>query len=108
MSRTRLERETTITFNEAEGDAIVWSASPVFQRRMEKRGHRFTRQQSGGRWYKVKKTLVSIRSDKRSQAGPRKGRFLLPGHGKNEVLATSDASDGERDTPPSNPTGALR
>jgi predicted secreted protein len=38
MSRNRLERETTITFNEAEDTATVWTASPVVHRRLAKRG----------------------------------------------------------------------
>ena len=36
MSDLKLERETTIVFNEAEDEAMVWSASPSFHRKMQK------------------------------------------------------------------------
>ena len=34
MPTPRIERETILTFNEEEDDAMVWSASPMFQRHM--------------------------------------------------------------------------
>jgi hypothetical protein len=38
MARLKLEQETTITFNEAEGQVLVYSASPRFQRKMTQQG----------------------------------------------------------------------
>jgi hypothetical protein len=38
MSRILIERETTIIYNEAEDHALLWSASPIFRRRMQKLG----------------------------------------------------------------------
>ena len=32
----RIERETALSFNEEEETALIWSASPLFQRKMER------------------------------------------------------------------------
>lgn len=68
MSTPRIERETTIVFNEEEGHALVWSASPVFQRRIEKLGVPAYKTESRGeagvaesRYYKIPKPWVKIR-----------------------------------------------
>lgn len=38
MPTPRIEMETTIVFNQEEDVAMVWSASPIFQRKMERIG----------------------------------------------------------------------
>jgi hypothetical protein len=68
MSTPRIERETIITFNEEEDEAMIWSASPTFQRKIERRGFTHyrasTRDGDGGvesRYYRVPKRFVSVR-----------------------------------------------
>lgn len=60
------EQETTIVFNQAEGEALIWSAAPPFQRRMKKLG--VEPYQRAGRergqescWYRVPKTWIRVR-----------------------------------------------
>lgn len=64
MATPRIEQETTITWNEGEGDALVWSASPVFQRRMAKLGIQpyqvGQRDGEESRAYRIPKKLVRI------------------------------------------------
>jgi len=60
------ERETTIVFNEAEPKAYVWSASPLFQRKMKKCGIESHKEAEGERgrtscWYLVPKTWVKVK-----------------------------------------------
>ena len=60
------ERETTIVYNEAEDEAQIWSASPSFQRRMEKMGVTPTRTAERERgnvsaWYTVPRKWVVVR-----------------------------------------------
>lgn len=62
----RLERETTIVFNEAEDLASVWSASPVFQRRMARLGVQPSESAARERgivscWYNVPRSWIRIR-----------------------------------------------
>lgn len=61
MSRIRLERETTITFNEAESEAMVWSASQPVLRRLKKMGFEPYRNDGEGKSFKLPKKLISIR-----------------------------------------------
>ena len=63
--RIKLERETTLTFNEQEPDAFVWSASKPFIRKMAKRGYLPTKSEEDGKghlsyWYKIPKTAIVI------------------------------------------------
>jgi hypothetical protein len=65
MSDLQYERETTIVFNEEENEAMVWSASPSFQRRMRKLGvepYKTAQRERGEQscWYKVPKTWVKL------------------------------------------------
>ena len=70
MARIRSEPETTTTFNEADADALVWSASPRVHRRMEKRGSAPYKIEKGSpgaeeseqsRWYRIPKEWLPIR-----------------------------------------------
>ncbi len=60
------ERETTIVFNEAEDKARVWSASPIFHRRMAKYGILPTKTSERERgeqscWYEVPRSWVKVK-----------------------------------------------
>lgn len=68
MPTPRIERETTITYNEEEDEAMVWSASRIFQRKMERLGikhYKAGKRDGAGvdesRYYKVPKGWVKIR-----------------------------------------------
>lgn len=68
MPRPRIERETTVCYNEEEDNALIWSASPVFQRKMERLGVEHcksaSRPEAGveeSRCYRVPKGWVKIR-----------------------------------------------
>jgi hypothetical protein len=56
-----LEKETTITFNDDDLDAIIWSASPTFWNRMARRGFVPTQQTRHSRSYRIPKKLLAIR-----------------------------------------------
>lgn len=61
-----IERETTVTYNAEEDVACVWSADPVFQRRMEKLGVEPCRVDRRGehgesRSYRVPKKWVKVK-----------------------------------------------
>ena len=68
------ERGTTIIFNEGESVAMVWSASPVFQRKMASLGVDPYRQEARAKgkreeksyWYMVPKRWVKISPPRRS------------------------------------------
>lgn len=68
MRTPLIERETVISWNEEEPDAHVWSASPLFQRKMERMGlepyKTDLRGEAGiieSRYYRVPKRLVGVR-----------------------------------------------
>jgi hypothetical protein len=67
MSRIAEERETTITFNEESDEALVWSAAPVFQRKMAKMGFAPTATADDGNggfshWYRIPKSQVVMKA----------------------------------------------
>ena len=61
MSEIMIERETIINFNDAEPDALIWSASPIFWRRIEKLGVSAYDSNSHSRSYRIPKGWVKIR-----------------------------------------------
>lgn len=61
------EQETTITFNQAEADAMVWSAAPTFQRRMKKLGiepYQRTPRERGQEscWYRIPRGWIRVKA----------------------------------------------
>ena len=68
---SRLENETAITFNEEEPHAVVWSASPLFQRHMQRTGVEpykiDARVDSQSCWYRVPKEWVRVRPPRKVQ-----------------------------------------
>jgi hypothetical protein len=79
MEDLRYEQETviesddaTIRFNQAESIAYVWSASPIFQRKMKKLGVEPTKTAPRERgwlsaWYEIPKIWVRIAKVKKRQ-----------------------------------------
>jgi hypothetical protein len=65
--RTRLERETSIIFNDAEGTASIWTFSPSVQSRLSSLGHRPNGANVAGP-YILEKSLITIRRAKRKSA----------------------------------------
>ena len=69
----RSERETTITFNEADSSAHVWTASEPVYRRLKKQGYEPVEDSERSALFKVPKKRVNIRkpittSDKQLRA----------------------------------------
>lgn len=62
---TKIEQETSITYNAEEEHAIVCAHYPKDQRRIERMGFTPFRKTSDGRWYQVPKRCISIRRPKR-------------------------------------------
>jgi hypothetical protein len=60
MAYTRLERETTIVYNEQQKTAVIWSASSVLQRRMEKLDVKPQKKLGEGCWYEVPKSWIKV------------------------------------------------
>lgn len=66
LSDLKVEQETTIVFNEAEELAVIWSASPSFQRKMTKAGITPTKTAPRERgaisaWYEVPRKWVRVK-----------------------------------------------
>ena len=75
ISDLKIERETTIVFNEAEDAAMIWSASPRFQRAMGKIGvepYKTAGRERGEQscWYKVPREWIHVRKPKQRQLSP--------------------------------------
>ena len=93
MSRIAEERETVITFNDEQGEALVWSASPAFHRKMVRLGVEPYKTADDGHWYKVPKTWIKVRppthrqlSDEQRAALSERARQNLARH----VIGSSD------------------
>ena len=66
LADIQYERETTITFNDGEDEAAIWSAQPKFQRKMGKLGVSVLKSSSGDRgrvshWYRVPKSWIKVK-----------------------------------------------
>jgi len=57
----RLERETTITFNEVEDTASIWTASEPMYRKLKKLGFYPVEDRDRSASFKIPKKCVSIR-----------------------------------------------
>jgi hypothetical protein len=90
MRRTKLERESTVLFNDAESDALLWTASPIQVRRWTKIGLTVTPR--GGGWQAiVPKRCVRIRSPFINRVPSDKQTAALLGHRKAVADAKSTA-----------------
>ncbi len=59
----RLERETTITFNEVEDTASIWTASAVTYRRLRKMGYSPTQDRDRSANFEIPKKRVVLTRD---------------------------------------------
>jgi len=59
----RQERETTITFNEVEGTASIWTASAVTYRRLRKMGYSPTQDRDRSANFEIPKKRVVLTRD---------------------------------------------
>lgn len=78
--RMRIEKETTITFNEEESHAIVWSASDMTERKMSALGLEGEKYGGGMRW-SIPKGWVKFRkpmelSESQKQSLKERGKAL--------------------------------
>lgn len=60
MKRTRYEQETSITFNNEEAEAILWTCQPVMLRKFAKLGIKPMRDDGEGKAFKIPKKWVKI------------------------------------------------
>ena len=60
----RQERETTITFNEVEGTASIWTASEPMYRKLKKLGFYPVEDRDRSATFKIPKKCVSVRKPK--------------------------------------------
>lgn len=79
MRRTKLERETTIVYNDAENEAQLWTASPVQAQRWARLGLTVT--EKGGGWLAtVPKRCVRVRNPLKRKVLSDKHKAALLGH----------------------------
>lgn len=72
---SRIEQETTITFNAAENTAIVTSFHPSSIAKLIKLGHTVDRNIGRGRVFIIPKRCVSFRKPQKRLVQPNSGRF---------------------------------
>ena len=65
--RTRLERETSIIFNDEEDTASVWTFSPIVQKALWRKGWRPKADNHAGP-YIVPKSTITIRANRPKRA----------------------------------------
>lgn len=64
MNITRLEQETIVNFNAAEDTASVYTADPVYMRKLDKlcerepASYKLVKRDKDGKWYEMPKRLV--------------------------------------------------
>lgn len=64
MKRTRYEQETTITWNELEDHALLWSCQPAMLRKMAKLKAEIYRNDEQWNVFKIPKSWVTVRKPK--------------------------------------------
>lgn len=95
-SRSRIEQETTITFNAQESEVILWTAWPPMQRKMKKFNIQPYRQEGDGKWYKITKNMISFRNPLRKRVLTEEQRKTMSEHGKR--LSQRNFQSGTRET----------
>lgn len=60
-SRSRIEQETTVCFNQAEDDALIWTCSPAHQRKFARMGYKCVGVNGEGKMFTVPKKAISFR-----------------------------------------------
>ncbi len=89
--RPRIERETTITFNEVEGDALIWTASEPMYRKLKKLGFYPVEDRDRSATFKIPKKCVSFRrlivlSEEQKAKQRQRGQALRRGYPTLPVL----------------------
>ena len=88
MNITRLEQETIVNFNAAEDTASVYTADPVYMRKLDKlrepASYKLVKQDKDGKWYKMPKRLVRfatsrIMTDEQKEAAAERMRKMQAG-----------------------------
>lgn len=64
MKRTKYETETSITMNDEDSQAILWTCQKPMLRRMAKLGAQIYRNDGEGKSFKIPKSWVSVRKPK--------------------------------------------
>lgn len=87
MNITRLEQETIVNFNAAEDIASVYTADPVYMRKLDKlcerepMSYKLVKQDKDGKWYEMPKRLVRfattrIMTDEQKEAAAERMRKM--------------------------------
>lgn len=87
MNITRLEQETIVNFNAAEDTASVYTADPVYMRKLDKlcerepASYKPVKQDKDGKWYEMPKRLVRftttrIMTDEQKEAAAERMRKM--------------------------------
>jgi hypothetical protein len=87
MNITRLEQETIVNFNAAEDTASVYTADPVYMRKLDKlcerepASYKLVKQDKDGKWYEMPKRLVRfattrIMTDEQKEAAAERMRKM--------------------------------
>lgn len=61
MKRTKYETETSITMNDEDSEAILWTCQKPMLRRMAKLGAQIYRNDGEGKSFKIPKTWIKVR-----------------------------------------------
>jgi hypothetical protein len=87
MNITRLEQETIVNFNAAEDIASIYTADPVYMRKLDKlcerepMSYKLVKQDKDGKWYEMPKRLVRfattrIMTDEQKEAAAERMRKM--------------------------------
>jgi hypothetical protein len=83
----KFERETVITFNEAESSASVWTASEIFYRRLKNLGYAPTRDDERSAVFEIPKAVVRVLKPRvKRELTERQREALKKGHSSSKPL----------------------
>jgi hypothetical protein len=83
----RFERETVITFNDAESSASVWTASEIVYRRLKNLGYVPTRDNERSAVFEVPKAVVRVLKPRpKRELTERQREALKKGHSNSKSL----------------------
>jgi hypothetical protein len=92
----RHERETVITFNEADEIASIWTASETIYRRLKRLGYTPTEDNDRSAAFEIPKKHIRLPRPQRrlseAQLAARKGRFR-PGTQSGEAIGADNSPD---------------
>jgi hypothetical protein len=92
----RFERETVITFNEADSSASVWTASETVYRRLKKLGYVPTRDDERSAVFEIPKAVVRVLKPRvKRELTERQREALKKGHSSSKALDIIQANEHE-------------